>query len=70
MKIKPSDELISGIRAGLTKLREAHVEPMGLSLTAHDSSFGWQWCKFKALPGMQNRGMQDTVGVIPLICLL
>lgn len=56
MKIKPSKELIEGVRAGLQALRDAHVEPMVLSITPHDGTFGWQWCKFKALPGHPNHG--------------
>ncbi|QNK41561.1 hypothetical protein [Caproicibacter fermentans] len=56
MKIAPSKELISGIRAGLQALRENLVEPMGLSITAHDGKFGWGFYKYKALPGHPHPG--------------
>lgn len=54
--IKPSEELISGIRNGLQTLRDAQVEPMGLTLSPHDGSFGWGFFKFKALPGHPSPG--------------
>jgi hypothetical protein len=51
-----NEKLIEGIRTGLAALRDANVEPMGLSLSAHDGSFGWGFFKFKALPGHPNPG--------------
>jgi hypothetical protein len=54
--MKPSNELINGIKAGLAALRAAHVEPMGLSITPHNGTFGWGFFKFKALPGHPNPG--------------
>lgn len=54
--MKPSEELISGIRNGIMALRENLVEPMGLSITPHDGKFGWGLFKFKALPGHPNPG--------------
>lgn len=54
--MKPSEELIHGIRKGIQALRENFVEPMGLSITPHDGKFGWGLFKFKALPGHPNPG--------------
>lgn len=51
-----NEKLINGIRTGLASLRENLVEPMGLSITAHDGAFGWGFFKFKALPGHPNPG--------------
>lgn len=49
-------KMIDGIRKGIMALRENHVEPMGLSITPYDGSWGWGLFKFKALPGHPKPG--------------
>lgn len=54
--MKINEYLISGIQEGLLALRTAYVEPMGLSITAHGGTVGWNFFKYKALPGHPNPG--------------
>jgi len=52
-----SEQTLAAIAAGLTALRAAHVEPMGLGVNpGSDSRLAWSWYKFKALPGHPRPG--------------